>query len=153
MAYVSQEQEVGPRFVRECFEEQVAPQIERRGVSLDMSGSFAPAIRSALPQAMLVIDHFHVIQHLMKAFRKVVTESAKQGKGQILLHHKQSLFLKPLEKLTQEQKQERSRIASHLPALEANWRHPWSPRPNPAENEARTPPIGIGGIGAAWTAA
>jgi transposase len=186
---VSQEQEVGPRFVHECFEEQVAPQIERRGlsldgqgpvptprylgideyaiqkghryatllcdlekrrpletcrgrtqeevmkllarldhperveaVSLDMSGSFAPAIRQVLPQATLVIDHFHVIQHVMKAFRKVVTGCAKQGKGQILLHHKQSLFLKPLEKLTQEQKQERSRIASHLPALEASWK-------------------------------
>jgi transposase len=189
VAHVSHEEEVGPRFARECFREQVAPQMERRGlsldgqgplptprylgideyaiqkghryatllcdlekrcpletcrgrtqeevikllarldhperveaISLDMSGSFAPAIRQVLPQAILVIDHFHVIQHVMKAFRKVVTGCAKQGKGQILLHHKQSLFLKPLEKLTEEQKQERARIASHLPGLETAWR-------------------------------
>ena len=188
VAHVSQEEEVGPRFARECFREQVAPQLECRGlsldgqgplptprylgideyavqkghryatllcdlekrcpletcrgrtqeevikllarldhperveaVSLDMSGSFAPAIRQALPQAILVIDHFHVIQHVMKAFRKVITGAAKQGKGQILLHHKQSLFLKPLEKLTEEQKRDRARIASHLPGLEIAW--------------------------------
>lgn len=188
VAHVSEEEEVGPRFARECFREQVAPQLERRGVSLDgqgalptprylgideyaiqkghryatllcdlekrcvletcrgrtqeevikllarldhperveaisldMSGSFAPAIRQVLPQTTLVIDHFHVIQHVMKAFRKVLTKSAKQGKGQILLHHKQSLFLKPLEDLTKEQQQERERIASHLPELEHAW--------------------------------
>jgi|SRR5581483_3362757 len=33
----------------------------------------------------------------------------------------QGLFLKPLEKLTEEQKQERARIASHLPGLETAW--------------------------------
>jgi len=188
VAHVSEEEEVGPRFARESFQEQVAPQLERRGVSLDsqgslptprylgideyaiqkghryatllcdlekrcpletcrgrtqqevikllerldhperveavsldMSGSFAPAIRQVLPQAVLVIDHFHVIQHVMKAFRKVVAGYAKQGIGQILLHHHRHLFLKPLEKLTDEQKQERDRIASHLPGLEIAW--------------------------------
>lgn len=188
VAHVSQEQGVGPRFVRESFQEQVALRLAHRGlsldgqgplptprylgideyaiqkghryatllcdlehrcpletcrgrtqdevinllsrldhperveaVSLDMSGSFAPAIRQVLPQAVLVIDHFHVIQHVMKAFRKDVSRSAKQGKGQILLHHKQSLFLKPFEKLTDEQKQDRERIASHLPCLETAW--------------------------------
>ncbi len=189
VAQVSHEEQIGPRFARDCFRDQVAPQLEQRGlrlegcgklptprylgidefaiqkghryatilcdlehcqvlevcrgrekeevvrllqrldhperveaVSLDMSASFAPAVRQALPHAQLVIDHFHVIQHLMKAFRKAVAGSAKQGKGQILLHHKQGLFLKPLEKLTDEQKQDRARIASHLPALETTWK-------------------------------
>lgn len=188
VAHVSQGEKISPRFARTCFQEHIAPQLERRGlslesqgtlptprylgideyaiqkghryatllcdlekrcpletcrgrtqeevirllerldhperveaVSLDMSGSFAPAIRQVLPKAVLVIDHFHVIQHVMKAFRKVVTRYAKQGKGQILLHHNQGLFLKPQEKLTQEQKQERARIASHLPGLETAW--------------------------------
>jgi hypothetical protein len=57
----------------------------------------------------------------MKAFRKEVSRSAKQGKGQILLHHRQFLFLMPREKLTDEQQQDRARIASHLPALETAW--------------------------------
>lgn len=47
---------------------------------------------------------------------------AHQKVGQILLHRKQHLFLKAQENLTAEQEQERTRIASHLPALEAAWK-------------------------------
>jgi hypothetical protein len=39
--------------------------------------------------------------------------------GKILLHHKQQMFLKAFEEFTSEQKQNRARIASHLPALES----------------------------------
>lgn len=91
-------------------------------VSLDMSAAFAPAIRSALPQAQLVIDQFHVIQHVRKAFRKVVSSWAHRKEGTILLHHQQFLFLSPSEAFTPEQKQDRARIASHLPALERAWK-------------------------------
>jgi transposase len=56
--------------------EEVIPLLSRladpehvQAVSMDMSASFAPAVRAALPQAHIVVDHFHVIQHLMKAFR------------------------------------------------------------------------------------
>ncbi len=91
-------------------------------VSLDMSASFAQAIRYALPQAHLVIDHFHVIQHVMKAFRKVVSRWAHKKEGKILLHHKQQVFLRAFEELTPDQKQDRARIASHLPALETAWK-------------------------------
>ncbi len=91
-------------------------------VSLDMRASFAPAIRCALPHAQLVIDHFHVIQHVMKAFRKVVSSWAHKKEGKILLHHKQHLFLRAFEELTPDQKQDRARIASHLPALETAWK-------------------------------
>ena len=38
------------------------------------------------------------------------------------MHHKQFLFLLPCEKLTPEQRQERARIASHLPVLETAWK-------------------------------
>lgn len=87
-------------------------------VSLDMSASFAPAVRFALPQAHLVIDHFHVIQHVMKAFRKVVSSWAHRREGKILLHQKQHLFLQAAEELTTDQKVDRAHIASRLPALE-----------------------------------
>jgi transposase len=90
-------------------------------VSLDMSGSFAPAIRHALPQAVVVIDHFHVIQHVMKAFHKVVSEWANRKEGCILLYRNQHLFLRAKEDVSGEQEQERARIASRLPALQAAW--------------------------------
>jgi transposase len=40
--------------------------------SQDMSASFRPAVQAVLPKAQIVVDHFHVIQHVMKAFRKVL---------------------------------------------------------------------------------
>jgi transposase len=39
-----------------------------KAVSMDMSASFRPAVQEALPMAQIVVDHFHVIQHIMKAF-------------------------------------------------------------------------------------
>lgn len=92
-----------------------------QAVSMDMSASFAPAVRRCLPHAQIVVDHFHVIQHLMKAFRKVVSSWAHKKEGQILLYRKQHLFLRAKEELSAEQEQERVRIAAHLPALEAAW--------------------------------
>lgn len=93
-----------------------------QAVSMDMSATFRPAVQSCLPDAQIVVDHFHVIQHVMKAFRKVVSSWAHHKAGQILLHRKQHLFLKAQEHLTVEQHQERLRIASHLPALDAAWK-------------------------------
>lgn len=92
-----------------------------KAVSMDMSASFAPAVRSCLPHAQIVVDHFHVIQHVMKAFRTVVSSWARKKEGQILLYRKQKLFLRAKEDLTAEQEQERARIASRLPALGGGW--------------------------------
>lgn len=90
-------------------------------VSMDMSASFRPAVEACLPQAQIVVDHFHVIQHVMKAFRKIVSSWAHKKEGKILLHRKQSLFLRAQEDLTEEQAQERCRIGQHLPGLEVAW--------------------------------
>jgi transposase len=35
-----------------------------KAVSMDMSASFRPAVQAALPNAQIVVDHFHVIQHV-----------------------------------------------------------------------------------------
>ncbi len=90
-------------------------------VSMDMSASFRPAVQHALPNAQIVVDHFHVIQHVMKAFRKVLSSWAHRREGAILLHHKQHLFLLAQETLRPEQQAERARIGSHLPPLETAW--------------------------------
>jgi transposase len=92
-----------------------------KAVSMDMSASFRPAVAAALPKAQIVVDHFHVIQHVMKAFRKVLSSWAHRKEGTILLHRKQYLFLKAKEDLTQEETQEREKIGTRLPDLEKAW--------------------------------
>lgn len=44
-----------------------------KAVSMDMSASFRPAVQLCLPEAQIVVDHFHVIQYVMKAFKKIVS--------------------------------------------------------------------------------
>jgi transposase len=92
-----------------------------KAVSMDMSASFRPAVAAALPNAQIVVDHFHVIQHVMKAFRKVLSSWAHKKEGMVLLHRKQHLFLKAKEDLTQQEAWERERIGTRLPVLEKAW--------------------------------
>jgi len=89
-----------------------------KAVSMDMSASFRPAVQAALPKAQIVVDHFHVIQHVMKAFRKVLSSWAHKKEGILLLHRKQYLFLKAKENLTEEEARERERIGARLPILD-----------------------------------
>src|SRR3989440_6720632 len=88
-----------------------------RAVSMDMSASFRPAVAAALPNAQIVVDHFHVIQHVMKAFRKVLSSWAHRKEGMILLHRKQYLFLMAKDDLTEQEACERERIGTRLPIL------------------------------------
>ncbi len=92
-----------------------------KAVSMDMSASYRPAVQLCLPKAQIVVDHFHVIQHVMKGFKKVLQSWAHKTEGKALLEGKQSLFLRAKEDLTQEQAQERTRIGEHLPCLEMAW--------------------------------
>jgi transposase len=92
-----------------------------RAVSMDMSASFRPAVQATLPKAQIVVDHFHVIQHIMKAFRKVLSSWAHRKEGMILLHRKQHLFLRAKENLTEEETREREKVGTRLPALEKAW--------------------------------
>ncbi|MEO6892611.1 MAG: ISL3 family transposase [Ktedonobacteraceae bacterium] len=92
-----------------------------KAVSMDMSASFRPAVELCLPQAQIVVDHFHVIHHVMKAFKKSVSSWAHKKAGKPLLQGKQHLFLRAPEDLTEEQAQERSQIGEALPCLEAAW--------------------------------
>jgi transposase len=106
--------------LRPLFERLENPDVVQ-AVSMDMSASFRPAVEKFLPQASIVVDHFHVIQHVMKAFKKIVSSWANKKEGMILLHGKQHLFLKAAEDLTEEERQDRYRIGSRLPILEAAW--------------------------------
>jgi transposase len=90
-------------------------------VSMDMSASFRPAVQLCLPKAQIVVDHFHVIQHVMKGFRKGLSSWAQKKEGKPLLEGKQHLFLKAKEDLTEEQSKERARLGELLPLLEMAW--------------------------------
>ncbi len=92
-----------------------------KAVSMDMSASYRPAVQLCLPQAQIVVDHFHVIQHVMKGFKKVRKRWAHKKEGKPLLEGKQYLFLRAQEDLTEEQAQERTRIGEQLPVLEMAW--------------------------------
>lgn len=90
-------------------------------VSMDMSASFRPAVELCLPKAHIVVDHFHVVQHVMKAFKKIVSSWAHKKEGKALLQGKQHLFLTAKEDLTAEQAQDRLKLGEALPTLEAAW--------------------------------
>jgi transposase len=92
-----------------------------QAVSMDMSASFRPAVQLCLPKAHIVVDHFHVIAHVMKAFKKIVSSWAHKKEGKPLLQGKQQLFLRAQEDLTEEQAQERREIGAALPVLEEAW--------------------------------
>src|SRR5205807_3120117 len=81
-----------------------------KAVSMDMSASYRPAVQLCLPKAHIVVDHFHVIQHVMKGFKKVLQSWAHKKEGKLLLEGKQLLFLRAPEDLSEEQAQERTRI-------------------------------------------
>jgi len=92
-----------------------------KAVSMDMSASYRPAVQLCLPKAHIIVDHFHVIQHVMKGFKKVLQSWAHKKEGKPLLEGKQYLFLRAQEELTAEQAQERTRIGEQLPILEMAW--------------------------------
>jgi len=92
-----------------------------KAVSMDMSASYRPAVQLCLPKAHIVVDHFHVIQHVMKGFKKVLQSWAHKKEGKPLLEGKQYLFLRAKEDLTEEQAQERTHIGEQLPFLEMAW--------------------------------
>jgi transposase-like protein len=79
-----------------------------KAVSMDMSASYRPAVQLCLPKAQIVVDHFHVIQHVMKGFKKVLQSWAHKTEGKPLLEGKQALFLRAQDDLTAEQAQERT---------------------------------------------
>jgi len=108
--------------------EEVATLLERlsepdavEAVSMDMSASYRPAVQLCLPKARIVVDHFHVIQHVMKGFKKVLQSWAHKTEGKALLEGKQHLFLRAKEDLTPEEAQERQEIGQHLSVLEEAW--------------------------------
>lgn len=92
-----------------------------KALSMDMSASLRPAVQLCVLQAQIVVDHFHVLQHVMKGFKKELSSWAHKNEGKPLLEGKQHRFLKGKEDLPEEQSQERTQLGEHLPFLEVAW--------------------------------
>ena len=52
-----------------------------KAVRMDMRASYRPAVQLCLPHAHIVVDHFHVIQPVMKGFKKVLQSWAHKKEG------------------------------------------------------------------------
>ena len=90
-------------------------------VSMDMSGSFRGSVRSVLPHATIVADHFHVIQHVEKAFNKVLQRICATKEAKTLMKGKRPLFKQAKEDLTAEQEDERVKLAEVFPDIAQAW--------------------------------
>jgi len=90
-------------------------------VSMDMSTTFREAVQLTLPRARIVADHFHVIQHVGKALKKVIGRHAKKEPGKKALEGKRHLFLRNQEDLSAEEEEARAALALAFPEIASAW--------------------------------
>ncbi len=92
-----------------------------KAVSMDMSATFREAVEYSLPNARVVADHFHVIQHVGKAVQKVVRRLAHTAEGKAALKGHHHLFLAPTETLSADEHTQRRALAAQFPELAYAW--------------------------------
>lgn len=92
-----------------------------KAVCMDRSAVPRPAAQRCLPKAWSMVDHVHLIQHVMKGFRNVLASWAHTTERKTLLEGKQHLFLRAKEDFTQKEEQERRKMEEHLPQLRQAW--------------------------------
>lgn len=90
-------------------------------VSMDMSTTFREAVQLTLPRARIVADHFHVIQHVGKALKKVLARHAKKEPGKQALEGQRHLFLRNRQDLSAEEEQSRAALALAFPEIASAW--------------------------------
>jgi transposase len=90
-------------------------------VSMDMSRTFRQAVQLCLPRARIVADHFHVIQHVGKAVKKVIGRWAKKAEGKKALDGQVHLFLRNQEDLSAEEEQMRATLAQAFHEINVAW--------------------------------
>lgn len=90
-------------------------------VSMDMSRPFREAVQWCLPRAHIVADHFHVIQHVGKALKKVCRRCLKSTAGKQALEGQGHLFFRNREDLSGDEEQSRATLAQAFPELGTAW--------------------------------
>jgi transposase len=109
-------------------QEQVVRLLERlddpdcvAAVTMDMSGSFRAAVELCLPRAVIVADHFHVVQHVGQALAGVFARCAATAAGRSALKGKRHLFVRACEALSEEETDDRAALAEQFPELAVAW--------------------------------
>ena len=92
-----------------------------QAVSMDMSTTFREAVQLVLPHARIVADHFHVIQHVGKALKKVIGRHAKKEADKQALEGQRHLFLRNQEDLSTEEEHSRAALALAFPEIAMAW--------------------------------
>jgi transposase len=90
-------------------------------VAMDMSGSFRAAVELCLPRAVIVADHFHVVQHVGKALARVFGRCAATSAGRSALKGQRHLFVRAGEALSDEEAAARAALADQFPELAVAW--------------------------------
>ena len=91
-----------------------------KAVSMDMSASYRPAVQLCLPKAQIVVDHFHVIQLVMKGFRKCSRAGAQERRE--ALTGRQTVSVSAGTRRSQRATSSRARAdGEQLPLLELAW--------------------------------
>src|SRR6266699_499232 len=90
-------------------------------VSMDMSRTYREAVQLCLPRARIVADHFHVIQHVSKALKKVISHLAKSAEGKQALEGQGHLFCRNQEDLSAQEEQSRASLARAFPDIALAW--------------------------------
>lgn len=68
-----------------------------------------------------MVDHFHVIQHVNKAVKKVIDRWAKKTEGKAALEGHSQLFLRKQEDLSAEEELARTSLARQFPEIAMAW--------------------------------
>ena len=95
-----------------------------KAVAIDMSNAFREAVRTRLPNAKVVVDRFHVIQHVNRVLDK--TRGSDQGAG-LKMGRRRELFknrftlLKAGERLTDEEKKRLIPLFKDYPEVRNAW--------------------------------
>jgi transposase len=83
-------------------------------ISIDMSDAFIKGTTDCLPNAQITFDKFHIISPLQKAVDEVRKQESVKGDG---LKNKRWCVLKNYNNLTENQKQDLSKITKQYPKL------------------------------------
>lgn len=68
-----------------------------------------------------MLDHFHVIQHVGKALKKVIGRHVKKEAGKQALEGQRYLFLRNQEDLSTEEEHSRTALALAFPEIAMAW--------------------------------
>lgn len=92
-------------------------------VVMDMSEPYRQAVRQCCPHALIVVDKFHVLAHVLRAMQRVCAQILAEAEStDVRLSRQRSLFTAQPTSLSAAQCQQRERLLAKYPLLAAGWK-------------------------------